>query len=186
MPRKPQLLYDNLEPLPRRSSTADLTGNKYDMVTVEEFAGYIGPSPVWWVRCDCGTRFQRRTSGLAHHRNTKTPSSCGCAQDYAISKYGKLLYRRWYGMDKRLLCPEWAESFAAFGAGVGEQTARYLVRPDRKRPMGPDNFEWRDNWCQTEADRAAKKAHIRRQEMGRQLRRCTQGQTTHQLQRNTT
>ena len=58
------------------------------------------------------------------------------------------LYAQWMGyrrVDGYPIIAEWRESFPAFLAGVGERPSldHRLYRIDKKKPMGPGNFEWR-------------------------------------------
>lgn len=59
------------------------------------------------------------------------------------------LYAQWTSyqrVDAYPIVPEWKDSFPNFMAAVGERPSlkHRLFRLDKSRPMGPDNFEWRE------------------------------------------
>lgn len=35
----------------------DLTGQKFNTLTVKEYAGKVGDYPSWWCECECGKKF---------------------------------------------------------------------------------------------------------------------------------
>lgn len=137
--------YSNLRIADRHHNTHNRVGEVYGMLTVVDFAGYIGKHAAWWVECECGTNFIRRDSSLVHYGDYKAkrnPQNCGCLRVNLAEKYGKSLYNIHNKLKlKGILCPEWGD-FEAFAQGVGKRQGRSLRRSDESRPMGPDNFIW--------------------------------------------
>lgn len=49
-------------------------GDRFGLLTVESFAGYVGKRMIWSCRCDCGNTILRASIDLKRH---EVPS-CGC------------------------------------------------------------------------------------------------------------
>lgn len=64
----------------------DLTGQKFNRLTVIKRAKNIGKSTAWYCSCDCGTRDVIVTSDNLKHGNVK---SCGCLKRETSAKNGK-------------------------------------------------------------------------------------------------
>lgn len=113
------------------SNYKDLTGNKYNMLTVLRRLPNRGNNAVWECRCDCGN-ITKVTSGNLKNGSVK---SCGCLRLKSTStthnKSNSRLYRIWAAMKQRCynedyvayknyggrgisICDEWVNSFENF------------------------------------------------------------------------
>jgi hypothetical protein len=74
-------------------SFIDLTGHRYQRLTVLEFAGRAPRTDfaLWKCRCDCGTIIVARGNGL----RTGNTKSCGCLQKEKASKHWKAMGKKW-------------------------------------------------------------------------------------------
>ena len=109
----------------------DLTGNKYNMLTVLRRLPNSGNNAVWECRCDCGN-ITKVTSGNLKNGSVK---SCGCLRHINTSathnKTNTRLYRIWAAMKQRCynsnyhayknyggrgiaICDDWVNSFDNF------------------------------------------------------------------------
>lgn len=85
----------------------DLTGKRYGMLVVLEYAGkYKSGGTLWKCKCDCGNTVVVRSNDL----RTGNTKSCGCFKessrfgrqfiDLTGQRFGKLTVIRFYSMDK--------------------------------------------------------------------------------------
>lgn len=138
----------------------DLTGRRYERLTVVRQDGRIHNRPAWLCRCDCGKEVRANAGEL----NAGRAESCGCLHRQRVSKMlselktthggsGTRLYTVWNAMKRRgfnehckeyplyggrgiVVCDEWRESFEAFrdwaiGAGYDVQAPRGQCTIDR-------------------------------------------------------
>lgn len=90
----------------------DLTGKKFNMITVVRRVGTSGKRPTWLCRCDCGKEWVRTSWGF----NPLT-KSCGCATPKAKKhdRYNHPLFSTWRGMMDRCLYPL-STAYGRYGA----------------------------------------------------------------------
>ena len=143
----------------------DLTGNKYNMLTV---IGLASRDPVRWkCKCDCGGTTLVTTGNLTHGR----VKSCGCLSHIGnpthhmrhtklYSKYAGIL-RRCYNQNEKCyknyggrgikVCDEWKDSFMPFYEWAmenGYEDGLTIDRIDNDGDYCPDNCRWVDNATQ--------------------------------------
>lgn len=147
----------------------DITGQRFDMLTVIEFVGIEKHKARWLCRCDCGT--EKVFIGI-DLRNGNS-GSCGCRTlkktlersiTHGATRGGNFLgaYRSWRSMKQRCdnpkavnydrygalgirYCAAWSE-FEAFYADMGDRPEGYSL--DRINPhlgYAPDNCRWIPN-----------------------------------------
>lgn len=95
------------------------------------------------------------------------PESWGAIYKHPLRNSYKHLtrYRTSRPIDER-----W-DDFLQFVADVGERPSKHhrLIRPDELRPIGPDNFRWRESACRKENDDTKAEAAARYQRQYRVL-----------------
>jgi len=129
-------------------------GKRYGRITLLEQATW-GTNSRWRVQCDCGRVYESFVNRLSdRERPGRHPSCRDCARESRAvgRRFGAVVrteedrkrYRLWRRLSNEgVLGAEWSNDFAVFSAGVGDPPdGRFPVRPDRSRPMGPDNFQW--------------------------------------------
>jgi hypothetical protein len=144
------------------STFKDITGQKYNLLTVEKFSCIRNNKSYWICRCDCGT-----TKELpAYHFKYGNTKSCGClsvlskrtrAIERNTKHSGRKLpeYEIWHGIKARchnnnsasfkhyggrgiIVCEEWRNSFEAFYRDIGP-------RPSSKHSI--DRIDNSGNYC---------------------------------------
>jgi hypothetical protein len=139
----------------------DLTGKKFNRLTVIERDGYIGKEIAWNCICDCGKN--KRTTGDKLKRNTT--KSCGCLNKegsnfkhgYSVSE--PKVYHAWKDMIDRCnnpnnkkykiyggrgikVCKRWMK-FENFLKDVGVPDKKMtLDRTDNNKNYSQNNFRW--------------------------------------------
>jgi hypothetical protein len=151
----------------RSPQLIDLTGQKFNRLTVISFAGRIKGYSNWNCLCECGNT----TITPATRLKRGTTKSCGC---YAKEIHGakcksrathnrshSRLHRIWSGMKNRCsnpndpgfkyygergvkVCERWKDSFANFAADMGEPpTEKHSIeRIDNEKDYCPENCKW--------------------------------------------
>lgn len=149
----------------RPDAVVDMTSRRFHRLTVLGRApNTSGQSARWLCRCDCGNE----VVVLGGHLRSGNTKSCGCQRiDSARTtnrKHGmakSLAYKRWETIKQRCtnpknpsypnyggrgigICSEWAESFEAFHAAVGDppSTSHSLDRINNDGNYEPGNVRW--------------------------------------------
>jgi hypothetical protein len=149
----------------------DLTGKRFERLTVLEYAGYRGGA-MWRCVCDCGNEAIVRSDHLRYGKI----KSCGCyKRDVTAKEHGEKIkkhgmwntriYSIWRGMKQRCgpsaspdnidcyynkgirVCKEWAESFEAFKDWAFKNGYKDTLSIDRLNENGnyePSNCRWAD------------------------------------------
>ena len=136
----------------------------------ESFGSWVFVAPghgySWKMRCVCGTEREIRSQDIRQGAS----KSCGCVTPRGLGgfknkthgqDYGNKLYRTWrnaknrcfnpsaqkfdsYGAAGITMCPEWAESFEAFAAYLGEAPTplHSIDRIDNTKGYEPGNVRW--------------------------------------------
>ena len=155
----------------------DLTGQKFNRLTVIKRVENKGKNPMWLCRCDCGNETIVRGSHLTNNKI----KSCGCYNKEVASKRLSThlksktkLYKIWQNMKKRCyneysthyqnyggrgikVCNEWLDDFMNFynwamANGYKEPKKSHDITIDRINNNGnyePSNCRWVDMKIQT-------------------------------------
>lgn len=146
----------------------DLTGQKFNRLTVIERVENKGEKVCWKCRCDCGNEITVRGSDLKGNLT----KSCGCFQKEKASKRathklaGTAIYNTWVHIKSRCLnhCdkaykyygarginiyPQWADDFQTFYDYVSQlphfgEKGYSLDRIDNDGSYEPNNVRWAD------------------------------------------
>jgi len=147
----------------------DITGRRFDMLTVIEFAGLEDHKARWLCKCDCGNT--KAINGV--DLRSGNSGSCGCRTrlktversiTHGATKDGNFLgaYRSWRSMKQRCdnpkavnyerygglgirYCEAWAD-FEAFYADMGDRPEGFSIdRIDPRLGYSPDNCRWIPN-----------------------------------------
>lgn len=152
----------------------DLTGEKFNHLTVVERATNDGKRVMWKCKCDCGGEIITR----GHSLQTGHTVSCGCVSSQRLAehrnKHGKVgsrVYGIWQGMKDRCynpgstkyylyggrgiaVCEEWKESFEAFYRDMGDPPTGYSIdRKDPNKGYCKDNCRWASSFEQARTKR---------------------------------
>lgn len=136
----------------------DIVGQTLGNLRVLKHLGFLGKYSAFLCQCKCGKKVIRRGSILKY--SAKNPNSDSakyalfCIDCVPDRKRGqnhgfshKDGYSTWQFLRKKnLLCKEWTASVKLFFEECIEmKDARYLIRLDREKLFGPDNFIWSDH-----------------------------------------
>lgn len=145
----------------------DLTGKKFNRLTVDRFIGYGKRGKEWLCWCDCGDPYIVDGTSLKHGYT----KSCGCLQRERTAESRQThgdtsggttkLYYVWSAMRQRCenpknkdyylygargikVCEEWADysAFKEWAMENGYQEGLYLDRIDNDKGYQPDNCRW--------------------------------------------
>lgn len=132
----------------------DITGQKYGKLTAVRYVRHSGKYPQWEFRCECGGT---RVASHAHvraaanqarlgKRYTKSLLHCGCDNRKrkwppGFTASDSVTWRNHW----KNLCARWRDSQLLFMQEcLAHRNGRFLERPDRSKPLSPDNFRWSD------------------------------------------
>jgi hypothetical protein len=155
----------------------DISGKKFNKLTVLEFAGKINNKRhvFWSCKCDCGNIVTVRGDSL----RLGATKSCGCFRG-SIKKHGmaySLTYRSWINMKQRCsnknnigysryggrgikVCDRWLESFENFLEDMGKRpNGMSIDRIDNDDNYEPDNCKWSTSKEQSNNQTTNKKPH---------------------------
>ena len=147
----------------------DITGQRFDMLTVVEFVGLTKHKAEWLCQCDCGSTKVMKGVDL----RSGNSGSCGCrTRDKSLQRsttHGATVggrhsgaYRSWQNMKQRCdypksasydrygaigirYCEAWAD-FEAFYADMGDRPEGFsLDRIDPRLGYEPGNCRWIPN-----------------------------------------
>jgi len=140
----------------------DLTGNKYNRLTVIRRLDNKKRATIWLCRCDCGNR----VDVFAQHLKNGHTKSCGCFKIEKVTKYGHTthktkskIYGKWVDMHQRCnnsnhkhyksyggrgitVCERWSK-FENFLEDMGiPKNKDELDRVDVDSNYEPNNCKW--------------------------------------------
>jgi len=150
------------------SVAEDLTGRKFNQLTVVKRVPNIGKKPAWLCRCDCGVECVVASCNLKAGQ-----VSCGCFQSKWATQHAKKkntthglayteIYKRWRAMTKRCkptakhcrhnyydrgikVCQEWLDDPAKFiewSKANGFRKDLEIDRIDNDKGYSPDNCRY--------------------------------------------
>ena len=166
--------------VPQRKSSGtrrkDISGQRFERLTVQAFSHSDGTSAFWTCLCDCGKTAVIATNSL-QRGNTR---SCGCLQFETqvkrLTTHGHCPgehanrppeYHVWQGMIRRCegagtngyfysergiaVCDRWLHSFESFMADMGSRPSdkHSTERKDNGGHYRPDNYIWATRRVQT-------------------------------------
>lgn len=155
----------------------DLTGRRFNKLTVIKRAGSQNNNAMWLCKCDCGNEIRVISASLTSG-NTK---SCGCLQREIVKNvgrsnkkhgmFGTRIYTIWADMKKRCfderdraykhygargisVCEDWYdfEKFYTWAINNGYRDDLTLDRKDVNGDYTPDNCKW-STWKEQQNNR---------------------------------
>jgi len=156
-----QIKMNDIKYTPLSSRINDLTGKRFNKLTVTGFAGLTAEGhSIWSTLCDCGNTKDLRGAVLV----SGNTGSCGCIKTGRKIKHGlsrTAAYRIYYGMKSRCynenhqyyhnyggrgieICGEWLDSVETFIADMGQPPgSEYSIdRINNNRGYSKENCRW--------------------------------------------
>lgn len=159
--------------MPRKGEYQDLTGIKFNRLTVVRFVEMRNRTPFWLCKCDCGNE---RIVSSSHLKNNHT-RSCGCwnkdrirMQNYKNGLTNTKLYYAYHNMINRCnrkdnamyknyggrgitVCEEWLGrdgfmNFANWAISNNYRDGLQIDRIDNDKGYSPSNCRWVDRFTQ--------------------------------------
>lgn len=169
-----------MAPIPKIRTFDDLTGRRFNRLTIISYEGQVAGGAAWLARCDCGNEKVVKRKHLLSGKQ----QSCGCLRNekHPMQTHGRTKtpeYRAWKAMKGRCLsptnkryeyyggrgiqvCDEWRDSFEAFLCDMGPRPSdeHSLDRIDPDGNYEPGNVRWADKLTQLRNRRNVARATI--------------------------
>jgi hypothetical protein len=131
----------------------EIEGQTFGHLTARQMAGFAKGQnySMWEFECDCGNTVIRsgpHTVHAAKHADDPRYFSrlhCGCRLKFKRHGLSRTPVHNYWFAFRHEFCEEWAKDLVRFDIECYSQKPKgtwFLLRPDKIRPLGPDNFRW--------------------------------------------